>query len=375
MLAQTEARFEYLTGIRGIAAIVVLLSHIIQVFWLRYEDFPAWAREASSISSTYAVIIFFVLSGFLIAHSIEENTRRNQGILDIKDFIAARFARIYPPFIFSIIVSICIFTILTIFAMPGVASQLKFSGDVYSARDIIKITTAELALSLMMLQGLLDINGPLWSLYIEAKLYLIFICFHLLLIRRNLMLAISGFMFVTYLSLRFNPEFLRYTVIWLTGCMAYYLFGVRGRSLKKHALASGSLVTLIILYDLMVHFSFFPLVFQSSRIIFIDFVIAVVISGVILFFRFRPPFANEVGAFSYSLYVTHFPVLLLIQSVLIALGSTSLPISIAASILAFFSAIIVGQIGGLIEARKRKIQAATIVVWSRTFQLLKAKLY
>ncbi len=373
MPPHTEARFEYLTGIRGIAAMVVLLSHIIQVFWLRYEDFPAWARVASSLSSTYAVMTFFVLSGFLIAHSIEENTRRNQGILDIKDFIAARFARIYPPFIFSVIVSICIFAILTIFDMPGVASQLKFSGDVYSARDIIKITTAELALSLMMLQGLLDINGPLWSLYIEAKLYLIFICFHLLLIRRNHILAISVFMFVSYLSLRFNPEFLRYTVIWLTGCMAYYLFGVRGQSLKKRALACGTVVMLIILYDMMVHLSLLSLVFQSSRIILIDFVIALVISGIILFFRFRPPFANAVGAFSYSLYVTHFPVLLLIQSVLIVLGSTSLPISIAASVFALFFALMVGQIGGLIEAQKRKIQVTMLAMWSRTFQLLKSK--
>ena len=62
---------ECLTGLRGIAAVVVLLSHMVQVYWLRYEQLPLWVHATSSFSSAFAVKVFFVLSGFLIAHSID----------------------------------------------------------------------------------------------------------------------------------------------------------------------------------------------------------------------------------------------------------------------------------------------------------------
>lgn len=110
----TSVKFEHLSAIRGIAAFVVLLAHIVQIFWLRIYGLQSWPHVISSEASYYAVVIFFVLSGFLIAHSVESNVKRN-GELKLSEFFAARIARLYPPFIFAIVLSVFIYFLLDFF--------------------------------------------------------------------------------------------------------------------------------------------------------------------------------------------------------------------------------------------------------------------
>jgi peptidoglycan/LPS O-acetylase OafA/YrhL len=357
---QTKNKFKHLTSLRGIAAVTVLIAHIVQIYWLRYEEFPHLIQVALSISSTFAVKVFFVLSGFLIAHSVEENLNRNSGSFDFKGYFAARVARIYPPFLYSLVVSIVVFTILYALNMPGTSSPMRFSGDIYSARDYISLSGKELVLSLIMLQGLLDINGPLWSLYIEVKLYFIFVFVYLFFNGKNKLFFAALFLFLTFLSLKYNPEFLRYSVIWIFGCMTYYQFGNPGQKYKLKLLACAGVVIAIIIYDIVGHYLKVPLVFQQHSFIFTELILSALISLIILKFKIRVPFAHEVGLFSYSLYVTHFPLLILIQSTVVYLEHSSLLASCIVSIFSFFAAILVSYIGGKVEAMKGIIQYSIV---------------
>jgi peptidoglycan/LPS O-acetylase OafA/YrhL len=91
-----------LTGARFIAAIVVVLFH------LQYENWAA-GNQSSAIGLGWVnrgylgVDFFFILSGFILAYAHSELSN-NQGTMnDYKTFMIKRIARIYPVYIFSLI--------------------------------------------------------------------------------------------------------------------------------------------------------------------------------------------------------------------------------------------------------------------------------
>jgi peptidoglycan/LPS O-acetylase OafA/YrhL len=100
--------FDNLAGIRGLAAAVVLVSHVVQLHFLRFIGLGTPLHHVSSFLSEYAVVVFFILSGYLIAHTLEANIERN-GSLRLDMFFAARFARLYPPLLFAVTSSLWIF--------------------------------------------------------------------------------------------------------------------------------------------------------------------------------------------------------------------------------------------------------------------------
>jgi len=77
------SRYELLDGLRGLAALVVVLHH------LRVFD-----------GGHFAVMVFFVISGYCITASAESCRRNGLGLLQ---FMARRITRIYPPYGFAIL--------------------------------------------------------------------------------------------------------------------------------------------------------------------------------------------------------------------------------------------------------------------------------
>lgn len=73
----SRSYFDNLSGIRGLAAAVVLLSHLVQLHFLRFIGLNTPLHQISSITSEYAVVVFFILSGYLITHTLEANIERN----------------------------------------------------------------------------------------------------------------------------------------------------------------------------------------------------------------------------------------------------------------------------------------------------------
>lgn len=80
-LAWSGTEIPSLYGIRGVAAMVVVLSHI----------------GLSKSNATYAVICFFVLSGFLITHLLLKEHDKT-GDVSLRKFYARRVLRIFPAF-------------------------------------------------------------------------------------------------------------------------------------------------------------------------------------------------------------------------------------------------------------------------------------
>jgi peptidoglycan/LPS O-acetylase OafA/YrhL len=359
----SRSYFENLAGVRGAAAVVVLFAHVVQLHFLRF-GLNTSLHQVSSIASEYAVVVFFILSGYLIAHTLEANIER-YGKLRLDVYAAARIARLYPPFLYAVVVSLLVFLVMDLFGLPGRSSPMRLPGDLYAARDIVHLSLGEIKRALLMLQGMLEINGPLWSLYMEVKLYVLFACAVAMIsggrgIVSKLILAVV-FYYVAKAGVEMNPGFTRYAAIWLVGALAYYFWN-EGDGRRNRALMCVALIIAAEHWHLVVDETALWMVAR-------DLLIASFISWLLFKRRLRVPVPQRLADCSYSLYATHFPVLLLAQSLLISTGSVSVGTAIGVAILSTAVAAGVALIGGAIEAKKSTVQNGLLALAERLHRL------
>ena len=212
-----------LEALRGACAFFVVIYHVVlHKQYVDPEFFPRWMK-AFNISGHFCVLIFFVLSGYVIG--ISNPGRLSAG--KIVPYLKKRFIRIYPIYF------ICL-TIALLFAIP------------YSAKII--------AANYTMLQGLVGPvvweNNPLWSLNYEIVYYLLFIPLSFFNVRP--VVALIGAVAIGLINYLLFPAI--YTPIvsaysygfafWATGwCMAAYL-KERETALSPQKLLSGMFLLL-----------------------------------------------------------------------------------------------------------------------------------
>ena len=100
-------RWRELDAIRGIAACIVVLWHFYQS--LTPESLPAWIRWSMEctplyilISGTESVMLFFLLSGFVLSLPFHRNPNR----LGYRSFLVKRIARIYLPYLAALLLAV-----------------------------------------------------------------------------------------------------------------------------------------------------------------------------------------------------------------------------------------------------------------------------
>lgn len=147
-------------SIRLIAAWLVIYSHAWAITGTAGNDHLARLTIAKS-AGAFAVDVFFVISGFLVAASLERRSWR--------DFLVARALRIYPALI------VC--ALATVFVLgPLVTSAADYWRDAATWRYLW--ANATLWRAEFWLPGVFEtlprtaVNGSLWTLPIEGRLYL-----------------------------------------------------------------------------------------------------------------------------------------------------------------------------------------------------------
>src|SRR5438132_224703 len=150
---------------------VVVAAHAWQIF-VRPLDNGAvtWGTYVFGLGARVAVLAFFCLSGFVITLSIAENTRRHPAF-DPLAYLSARAFRIAPPLLVVIALT---FVTQVVLIMAG----YNFVPARYAARAVFITDPIEqlTALGSLCLSGELTgrwLNGPLWSLTYEIRLYVI----------------------------------------------------------------------------------------------------------------------------------------------------------------------------------------------------------
>ena len=100
-MIKLEGRVVALDGLRGIAAVIVVFGHSFNAIELPMSVRQEIVRSplALLLSSSGAVQLFFVLSGYVLASSLS----RVRGWTHLLQFFVKRIFRIHPPYIFAVL--------------------------------------------------------------------------------------------------------------------------------------------------------------------------------------------------------------------------------------------------------------------------------
>ncbi len=162
-LLKTKPHFEILDGLRGLAAIAVVVFHFME--WA-YSDFTK-----NFIGHGFlAVDFFFCLSGFVIAYAYDDRVSKMGTIA----FLKARFIRLHPLIIFGSVLGLITFLVDPFGGHP----------ELYSTGRIILIFLSSILLIPFPVMeerafNLFGLNAPAWSLfweYVANIFYIIILC-------------------------------------------------------------------------------------------------------------------------------------------------------------------------------------------------------
>lgn len=87
---------QFLDAVRGYAALVVLVAHVVQWFILPVVGAETPIHYAAGLTAHLAVLVFFVLSGFVITHSLSVASGKS-GAVSAGKWLTSRCIRIVPP--------------------------------------------------------------------------------------------------------------------------------------------------------------------------------------------------------------------------------------------------------------------------------------
>jgi peptidoglycan/LPS O-acetylase OafA/YrhL len=176
-----------LTGLRGIAALSILLGHAISSSFT-YNGINALQPLASRISY-FAMSLFFILSGFVIHCNYAKSIQASGMFRGGYDFFVARFARLYPLYFLALI--------FTIDGIPsGILQDKPWSGLSYLT----------LTQSWFNLQSI--IFPPAWSISTEWFFYMAFLIMLPFFARiRRPVLTLAVFLIAAFI---FLPNLIRY---------------------------------------------------------------------------------------------------------------------------------------------------------------------
>lgn len=111
MLSHGREHIQTLTGLRGFAAIWVVLLHVCfgkpDGYLPGFYEKIQWGFGSNIIiQGVYAVDIFFVLSGFILTYVHRHEFERPLKLHGVGSFLALRLARIYPMHLVVVVVLI-----------------------------------------------------------------------------------------------------------------------------------------------------------------------------------------------------------------------------------------------------------------------------
>lgn len=321
-----SASSDHLDLVRGIAAIAVLLGHLRNLFFV---DFSQSAGNSNPLVkfvyfvtgfSHYAVMIFFVLSGFLVGGTVLRG--RIDGTWSWKLYSTNRLTRLWIVLIPALLLgAIWDHFGIRIFGTSGIY------GGVARANIGIAAVPPRLSASVMLgnalfLQNILTptfgSNGPLWSLSYEFWYYVLFPLMVLAFpvrgktTRSIFIYAIAALAVVFFIG----QEIALYFLIWLLGAainLAPEGSGARGSIWI--VVTTGAVVLLVAV-----------LRFKPGTTEYSDFFVGIA-STVLIFALVRSRarstaglysrVARRLAGFSYTLYVVHLPALVFISAWLV----------------------------------------------------------
>ncbi|WP_457128598.1 acyltransferase family protein [Mucilaginibacter sp. HD30] len=191
----------FLDVLRISAALVVLVVHAFNKWFLTKAYRSEWPGEPSHV----AVIVFFVLSGYVIGHT---TVSKNRGAMQ---YAQARLSRLCSVVVPAIVITACVHVIVTT-VNPEVL--LQYSRGSSALRYILSSFYLN---ELWLYSAAPPLNGSLWSLSFEFWYYTIF---GLWFFRKP---GKTSIMILTLAIIIVGPKIILMMPIWVMGYLAYRL--------------------------------------------------------------------------------------------------------------------------------------------------------
>lgn len=99
----THRHIPALEGLRGVAAVIVVVRHAFNALDMSLATRAAFFASPAAVllNAQGAVLLFFVLSGYVLASSLTRSRRPT----DVLQFFVKRIFRIHPPYVFAALVA------------------------------------------------------------------------------------------------------------------------------------------------------------------------------------------------------------------------------------------------------------------------------
>lgn len=316
-----KVNFDILESLRGLAALYVCIGHSRANLWiggeqylkihpketLGFSDYLLLGLNMLTRLSTEFVIVFFVLSGFSIAHSLRKNT-------EAIPFYKRRFIRLYPPYVVALLWAMGIFLIIQeiypalvngTYQTPTL-ERLKYSSLLFDWEVFVK--------NLFYLPQPDGIIRPFWSLTMEVIFYLMA---PFLFKNKKLYIISSVILFLFWLGAYYaewqlNPildNYLFFNIFFAIGVALYQYYDV----IASKATVFKSSPAIVI--SLGLFFSMIALSLIIKRYEPITAFLAAIMSVILIIYLLSNnkeiKWLIGIGRFSYTLYITHFASIML----------------------------------------------------------------
>lgn len=350
--ALSPNKSDFLNLVRWIAALVVVIGHADMYLGLfGGGDAAEWSAFGYfGVHAHAAVIVFFVLSGYVVAYATD--TKCSQGNYGFRDYFLDRWSRIY-----SVLIAAVGFTL----ALDYVGGMLgpAYGNPAFIPQDGFVF---RLIANLLSIQGIwgyriqLGSNPALWSVGYEFIYYLLFgvLYFRARLFCRSWV----GVLIVVVVLGLIGWKMAAYFGVWLTGVAAYHA----SHSRKKTSRPISAWVVIAALFAAN-HLLVYSNILGATEML-RDFAFAVVIAVLLSqevkqvppFFQGGRQVNTYMADFSYSIYAFHTPVVFFICSLFFERWFRTMPSLFSGLILVIFSILVARVIFHVSESRRAALR-------------------
>ncbi|WP_277679217.1 acyltransferase family protein [Gracilibacillus dipsosauri] len=336
-------RIESLDSLRGISAMIVIVFHCLISFNIFYNAnyngvydnvFIQWFTESPLNilwAGNEAVLLFFILSGFVLTFPFQKGSYNNYW-----EFATKRFFRIYVPYI------IIMFSSVLIMYMFMGMNTVNGLSSAYETRWDHGITLKSVISFIFMIgYDTANVNGVVWSLYHEMRISLIFPFLMFFLMKYKWIKSVPAALFLNLILTGFLYFVSSNAPIEIMGTLSkiaaetfyyltYFIFGA-GLALKREVVTNYfrkiswkiKFVLWLMSFSLIANKWMFTLIeFENSFI-------QEIVSGLGILLLFSLVLSSKsadkaltieplkfLGEISYSIYLVHIPVLMVTTIVL-----------------------------------------------------------
>jgi peptidoglycan/LPS O-acetylase OafA/YrhL len=304
-----KAQISSLTALRGIAAIWVMFFHIDVLFF--YRDYGAFIPHnfTGIITKGYLwVDFFFLLSGFIISYVYgEQLTEGANRIQNILLYVKARFYRLYPLHLFTLLILVIVF-----FAWPYIFSGITKDGSWQTFFAPSAIIDNVFMIHAMNQHTYLSWNIVSWSIAAEFWTYIIAIAITpfvvkykwkaciAIVVTATIILFCLFYNFEKKLDITFNYGWLRCLAEFSLGIVVYFLYL---NSVVKQACSR------VWVFPLVVGFILMHLHFNGNDLIILPLFGLLLLSAAVntgnAYRFFNSKILTYLGRISFSIYMMH----------------------------------------------------------------------